>query len=154
VDPEAARVVLRSGLPVEMVGWHLCRGEAALNPDDIAHVLALDTDIARFAIECNSRAMEAYREQTGEVGIALPDPTAMCVALDPGVCTSVSRHLVEVETGSELTRGMTVVDRLNVAADERNRGAWSKAIDSGQTAQIVWSIDNARWKRTLYAALA
>src|SRR2546425_8031188 len=25
-DPEAARIVLRSELPVELVGWHLCRG--------------------------------------------------------------------------------------------------------------------------------
>src|SRR5246127_2901841 len=26
VDPEAAREVFRSGLPIEMVGWQLCRG--------------------------------------------------------------------------------------------------------------------------------
>ena len=26
VDPEAARMVFRSGLPIEMVGWQLCRG--------------------------------------------------------------------------------------------------------------------------------
>src|SRR5215471_13116670 len=26
VDPEAARIVFRSGLPIEMVGWQLCRG--------------------------------------------------------------------------------------------------------------------------------
>src|SRR5574340_42232 len=30
VDPEAARMVLRSGLPIELVGWHLCRGGAIL----------------------------------------------------------------------------------------------------------------------------
>ena len=30
VDPEAARIVMRSGLPVELIGWHLCRGEAVL----------------------------------------------------------------------------------------------------------------------------
>ena len=36
VDPEAARIVMRSGLPVELIGWHLCRGEAVLNGDDIA----------------------------------------------------------------------------------------------------------------------
>src|SRR5260370_16982449 len=34
-DPEAGRIVLRSGLPVELVAWHLCRGEAVLNPHDI-----------------------------------------------------------------------------------------------------------------------
>ena len=112
VDPEAARVVLRSGLPIELVGWHLCRGEAVLNPRDIEHTLSLGTPLAQFAVECNSRAMEAYRIQTGEAGISLPDPMAMCVALDPTVCTSVSAHYVDVEVCSELTRGMTVVDRL------------------------------------------
>jgi purine nucleosidase len=149
VDPEAARVVLRSGLPIELVGWHLCRGEAVLNVNDVEHALSLGTPLSRFAVECNSRAMEAYRIQTGETGIALPDPTAMCVALDPTVCTSVSRHYVEVEVSSELTRGMTVVDRLGVANDERNRGVWQSVPE----AQVVWSIDNARWKQALYAAL-
>src|SRR5215471_3486742 len=59
-DPEAARIVMRSGLSVELVGWHLCRGDAALNLNDIERVLSLDTQLARFAIECNSRAQEAY----------------------------------------------------------------------------------------------
>src|ERR1700741_2574281 len=31
VDPEAARIVFRSGLAVEMVGWQLSRGDAALD---------------------------------------------------------------------------------------------------------------------------
>jgi purine nucleosidase len=34
-DPEAARLVFHSGLPLEMVGWQLCRGDAALNLQDI-----------------------------------------------------------------------------------------------------------------------
>jgi len=153
VDPEAARVVLRSGLPIELVGWHLCRGEAVLSAGDVEHTLALGTPLARFAIECNSRAMEAYRIQTGETGISLPDPVAMCIALDPTVCTAVSRHYVDVEVGSDLTRGMTVVDRLGVAADERNRTIWGSVIDRVPQVQVIWSIDNTRWKETLYAAL-
>src|SRR5713101_8554667 len=40
VDPEAARIVVRSGLPIELVGWHLCRGEALLNPSDIQQILS------------------------------------------------------------------------------------------------------------------
>src|SRR5207244_1659485 len=60
VDPEAARTVFRAGLPLEMVGWHLCRGEAALNEADISKILALNNDVARFAIECNSHARKAY----------------------------------------------------------------------------------------------
>jgi|ERR1035438_4174459 purine nucleosidase len=152
-DPEAGRVVARSGLPIELVGWHLCRGDAALNLSDMQQVLSFGTRIAKFAIECNSRAREAYLEQTGEHGISLPDPVAMAVALDPSIVTSQSQHYMEVETGSELTRGMTVVDRLNVADDERNRDVWASPRGGRRRAKIFWTIDKARWKQALYAAL-
>jgi len=152
-DPEAARIVLRSGLPLELVGWHLCRGEAALNPDDIKYVLSIGTPQARFAIECNSRAREAYFEQTGEHGISLPDPVAMSIALDPAIVTQQSENYVDVETSSELTLGMTVVDRLNVAANDRNRAVWAPILDRGKKAKVYWTIDIKRWKHALCSAL-
>ena len=40
VDPEAARIVMRSGLPVELIGWHLCRGDAVLGESEIKQVEA------------------------------------------------------------------------------------------------------------------
>jgi purine nucleosidase len=153
VDPEAARIVLRSGLPIELVGWHLCRGEAALNTSDIDRVLGFATPFARFAIDCNRTAMQAYRTQTKEIGISLPDPVAMAIALDPTICTSAGMHHVDVEVTSELTRGMTVVDRLGVAGDERNRDVWKPVLDRGLLTRVVWTIDIARWKHTLYTAL-
>lgn len=152
-DPEAARIVLRSGLPIELVGWHLCRGEAVLNPSDIQQALSFGTPVAKFAIECNSRAQQAFLEQSGEHGISLPDPVAMAIALNASIVTSQSEHFVDVETESELTRGMTVVDRLNVAHDERNRDVWATHLSAGHRAKILWTIDNARWKQSLYAAL-
>lgn len=51
VDPDAARMVMLSNLPVELVGWHLCRGDAVLHDDDIHRVLALKSDVASFAGE-------------------------------------------------------------------------------------------------------
>ena len=153
VDPEAASIVMRSGLQVELVGWHLCRGGAVLNSDDIAGVESLNTKLGHFAIECNSHARKAYKTQTCEDGICLPDPVAMCLALDPSVGTSWSEHYVEIETQSELTRGMTLVDRLNVAEDERNRETWQDAIRGGHKAKVCWTIDNQRWKQALYNAL-
>ena len=153
-DPEAASMVMRSGLPVELVGWHLCRGEAALNLNDIERVLSLDTPLARFAIECNSRAQEAYFEQTGEHGISLPDPVAMSIALDSTIVTQQSEHYVDVETSCELTRGMTVVDRLNVAGNDRNKAVWADILEQGAKAKVVWTMDIARWKQALYSALA
>lgn len=152
-DPEAARIVVRSGLPVELVGWHLCRGEAVLNPSDIQRVLALHTPLADFAIECNTRAQQAFFEQTAEHGISLPDPVAMAVALDPSIVTSQSAHFLEVEIDSELTAGMTVVDRLNVAHNERNRKIWEPQFAKNNRAKIIWTIDNTRWKHSLFSAL-
>src|SRR5271169_57440 len=152
VDPEAARMVLRSGLPVELIGWHLCRGDAALSLADIEFVLSLKTELARFAIECNSHAQQAYLEQTGEHGISLPDPVAMALALDPAIGTSWSDHFVDVETGSELTRGMTVVDRLNIAGNQRNRAVWADLLSVGSKARVCWTIDIKRWKEALYSA--
>lgn len=153
VDPEAARIVLRSDLPIELIGWHVSRSEAVLNESDIAKIQKFGTTLSRFAIECNSHARKAYKIQTGEDGISLPDPIAMCLALDPSIGTQWSSHYANVETEGELTRGMTVIDRLNIADDERNRAIWEPIIRKGRKIKVCWTIDNSRWKEALYAAL-
>src|SRR5580698_9039441 len=56
VDPEAARIVFRSGLPIEMVGWQLCRGASVVGPADVDYIGTIGTELARFAVECNSTA--------------------------------------------------------------------------------------------------
>ncbi len=153
VDPEAARMVMLSGLPIELVGWHLCRGDAVVGEDDIAQIQTFNNEIARFAIECNSHARKAYKVQTGEDGISLPDPVAMCLALDPSVGTEWSDHYVDVETQSELTRGMTVVDRLDKADDERNHTAWADVLRTERKAKVCWKLNTKRWKDALFSAL-
>jgi purine nucleosidase len=66
VDPEAARMVARSGLPIELAGWHLCRGEAALDPADIEHVLSIGTPLALFAIECKQHGHGSVSRTDGQ----------------------------------------------------------------------------------------
>jgi purine nucleosidase len=154
VDPEAARAVFRSKLKIEMVGWHVSRGPSVLRDDEIVAIEALGTAKAKFAIESNSRAREAYRVQTDEVGLSLADPTAMAVALDRSVGLSWSRHRVAVECDSELTRGMTVVDRLNVSSDDNNAEVWRAAAGESEGADILWTFDSRRFKAMLKAALA
>ena len=154
VDPEAARIVFLSGLPIEMVGWELSRHDAVLNQQDIANILALKTRFAEFAIQCNSTAAASYLRQTGEHGISLPDPVAMAVLLKPALVLSSSEHFVDIETTSELTRGMTVVDRLNVSTDERNRITWAEAHARVKKTKICWSLDIPGWKAALVDALS
>jgi purine nucleosidase len=151
-DPEAAAIVFGSGLPIELVGWQLCRGGANLRENDIAAIRGLDTPLAHFALDCNRVAMEANRIQSGEIGIALPDPVAMAVALDPSIAIEASHHRVEIECVSELTRGQTVVDQLNVSRDERNRGVWSLP-SRAREVKIIWKIDIPRFKALLMECL-
>ena len=154
VDPEAARIVFQSGLPLEMVGWQLCCGDAVLHQQDIDRVLALNNPIAEFAKRSNSTAAQAFFTQTGQRGLSLPDPVAMGIALNPALCTSSSKHYVQIEVGSELTRGMTVVDRLDVAADPRNKNVWGTAIERNRKVDVCWSLDEGKWKELVFSSLA
>jgi purine nucleosidase len=153
VDPEAARVVLRSQLPIELVGWQISRGAAVINAQEIENILALQTRFAEFAIRSNDTAAKAYRTQTGEIGIALPDPTAMAILLDPALSLLSSDHYMDVQVDSSITRGMSVVDRLNVAHDARNRAAWSEVLARGRKHQVIWEMDIPGWKQSLLQAL-
>lgn len=153
VDPEAARVVFESGAPIEMIGWHLSRFDAVLNEHEIQELLKLDTSLANFIVHANSTAALAYRTQTGETGISLPDPVAMAVLLDPKLKLEASRHFVKIECDSDVTRGMTVVDRLDVATDPRNAPIWNDVVQRGHLIEICWRLDVAGWKAALLAAL-
>lgn len=150
VDPEAARVVLRSKLPIELVGWQLSRGAAVVNGLEIEQILALDTPFAEFAIRCNDTAARAYEIQTGEPGIALPDPTAMALLLDPALALAASDHFMDVQVDSGITRGMSVVDRLGVAKDARNHSTWREV---SVKHKVIWEMDNPGWKQALMRAL-
>jgi purine nucleosidase len=140
VDPEAAKMVFHSGLPITMAGWELCRGEANLDEKDIAYVRSLDTVYGKFAINCNRQAIQTNREWLGEPMLPLPDPITMAIALDPRICTRKGTYYVTVEVESEVTRGMTVVDERSVLEKDAN-------------VVVCWQIDVARWKEALYKTL-
>ena len=116
--------MFRSKLKIEMIGWQVSRGPSVLKDYEIEAVEAIGTAKAKFAINSNIAAREGYRVQTGEIGLSLPDPIAMAIALDRSLGLSWSRHRVAIECDSELTRGMTVVDRLNVSGDANNAKVW------------------------------
>ena len=154
VDPEAARIVFHSGMNIEMVGWHLCRGAAALNQQEIDSLLASKKPLAEFAVRSNSIAAESYHTQTGEYGICLPDPTAMGIAIDPKLCLDGTSHYVEIETESELNRGLTLVDKLNVAHDRRNIDIWGPTIEAQpRKIHVCWTMDVPAWKKSLFSLL-
>jgi inosine-uridine nucleoside N-ribohydrolase len=135
------------------VGWQLSRGAAVVNGYEIKQILALETKFGEFTVRANDTAADAYRIQTGQQGIALPDPTAMAILLDPSLSLVASQHYLDVQIDSGITRGMSVVDRLGVAEDARNRAVWSEVIARGRKQTVLWEMDVPGWKQALLRAL-
>ena len=139
-DPHAAAAVFASGLPIELGAWELCRGEAGLDESDQGQLRALDTELGHFFLDCNSTALAAAKAQSGSDRLELPDPVTMAIALEKdNVVIKSSRHNVEIEAESNLTRGMSVVDSLDVTGKPAN-------------AEVFWEIDTARFKRMVIDA--
>jgi purine nucleosidase len=152
-DPESARIVFHAGMPVQMVGWEFCIGDYALSDEDIAHVRAFNNAYADFTIDCNATLIEAYHQQTGMYGISLPDAVAMAVALQPDIATT-DEHFVDIACDNDLTRGMTVVDKLNETYNHYNVGTrWDWLRANVPKTIVTWHVDVARWKDLLYQLL-
>jgi purine nucleosidase len=114
VDPEAARIVFESGMPITMVGWDISRTYAVFDPEAAGQLRAAGTPLARFCVDIQGAVNRFALETTRLTGFDLPDPIAMAVALDPATATRVERRFVAVETGGAWCRGQTVVDHLGV----------------------------------------
>jgi purine nucleosidase len=119
-DPHAAAIVLDSGLEPELVGWDISRTYAVFDPHDAAELRAIDTPLARFCVDIQRVVTEFCLAQTGLAGFDLPDPIAMAYALDPAVATRVRRLHCAVECESPLTRGMVVMDLLELTGRTPN----------------------------------
>ena len=118
VDPEAADIVMRSGAPITML------------PLDVTHqVLSTGARIEAFrglgnrtgkAVAEMLAFSEAFdRKKYGWDGAPLHDPNVIAWLLNPGIYKGRKIN-VAIETGSELTRGMTVADWWGVTGRSRN----------------------------------
>jgi Inosine-uridine nucleoside N-ribohydrolase len=132
---------------IRMIGWHLSRGTSVLNEIDLSSMANKGSLLSNFVLDSNRIAQKAYLQQTGEVGLSLPDAVAMACSIDPTICLSSSDHYVDIETESMLTLGMTVVDRLDISSDIRNREIWNNTLQNQKNKiNIPWKIDSDKYK--------
>ena len=119
VDPEAVRVVLRSGAPLELVGWDISITSAVVTDSRRDEIRALGTDVANFAIDIQATLHDYAWEQTRLKGPDFPDPIAMAHAIDPSPATM--EHLgVDIAIGPEPMRGTLIVDHFGFAHTPKN----------------------------------
>jgi len=140
-DPEAAKIVFESGMPIKMVGWDISRTYAMFNPEDRAALRGIDTPLAHFSVDIQKTVQQFALTTTKLQGFDLPDPIAMAVALDPHVATRTERCFVAIETVSPLCRGQSVVDHLHVMRREPN-------------AEVIMEASREKFLRILFDAVS
>lgn len=113
VDPEAAKIVFESGLPITMIGWDISWKYAAFDQKQASEIRRIGTPLAEFAVDIQAALNQYALDQTNLAGFDLPDPIAMAAAIDPTVA-SYEKRRVDITTGNGLARGLTVIDRLGM----------------------------------------
>lgn len=119
VDPEAAEIVFKSGIPVVMAGLDVTH-RAQIMADDIERFRAINNPVARTVAELLDFFMEYHKtEKWGFQGAPLHDPCTIAWLLKPEIFTT-ARRWVGVETQGKYTQGMTVVDYFMLTGNEPN----------------------------------
>ncbi|TQK50420.1 purine nucleosidase/pyrimidine-specific ribonucleoside hydrolase [Streptomyces sp. SLBN-118] len=108
VDPEAADIVFRSGVPVTMCGLNVTH-QALATPDILARLEGLGTELARTCAELITYFASTYKRLWGFDSPPLHDPVAVARVIDPAIVNCVEAS-VAVELRGQYTRGATVVD--------------------------------------------
>ncbi|MFB9950718.1 nucleoside hydrolase [Rhizobium puerariae] len=108
LDPEAADVVFRSGVPIKMFGLNVTR-MANATKERIADIRAIGTPFAATVADLIEYYRMALNKAFGLEGASLHDPLAIAVFIAPELFT-LKKMNVQIELNGKLTRGMTVCD--------------------------------------------
>lgn len=149
-DPDAAAIVVDSGVPLVMTGLDASHQFLA-TPDRVDTVRALPGPVAAAFSGWFDFFSEMYRtNHTDLAGAAVHDPLAVMAIAATDVVTTEAVH-VAVETRGEHTRGMTVIDRrtlvdrpapnCSMVARVDADAAWRLVVDSISSAGPVTSDD-------------
>lgn len=117
VDPEAADIVFKSGIPITMCGLDVTH-KALIYQEDIDRIRDLGGKVAVMVAELLD-FFAKFHVQMGFDGSPLHDPCAVAWVIDPSVITTTKLH-VDIETKGEHTLGATVVDYYDVLKKEKN----------------------------------
>ncbi|WP_313527226.1 nucleoside hydrolase [Anaerotignum sp.] len=117
VDPEAADVVFKSGIPIIMAGLDVTE-KAMIFPEDFERIRALGNHVAIIVAEWLEFFYQFHRS-LGYEGAPVHDAVAVAALIKPEIMES--RDLfVQVETTGDFCKGATVADFNNVLGKAPN----------------------------------
>ncbi|APX88404.1 nucleoside hydrolase [Brevirhabdus pacifica] len=108
VDPHAAKIVFDAGIPMTVMPLDVTH-KALTTADRVEAFRDLGTEVGRACAAWTDFYERFDKEKYASPGAPLHDPCVIAYLLDPSLFSGRLVN-VEVETGSELTMGMTVAD--------------------------------------------
>ena len=111
VDPEAADVVFRSGVPITMAGLDVTE-QALVFPEDFERIRAVGSPVAKVVAEWLD-FFYGFHRSIGYPGAPVHDAVAVAALIKPEIMTMVDMY-VEIELTGDYCRGTTVGDKLGV----------------------------------------
>ena len=130
VDPEAARIVFQSGIPITMVGLDVTR-KTSLTEEHVRVLEAAQNPVSQAAAKIGRNAIKHNRERGFLVGPNMHDSLAVAAFLDPTIL-KWQEHYVDVETTGELTAGETL-GYSPIAGDLKRRSGMEKDAAASMT---------------------
>ncbi|MEG1390302.1 MAG: nucleoside hydrolase [Angelakisella sp.] len=107
VDPEAAKLVFGSGIPIIMAGLDVTE-RALVCPEDSARIRAVGNHVAEVVADWLEFFYQFHKAR-GYAGAPVHDAVAVAELIKPEIMTT--KHLfVDVETGGDYCKGATIAD--------------------------------------------
>jgi inosine-uridine nucleoside N-ribohydrolase len=125
VDPEAARIVFQSGIPITMVGLDVTR-KTSLTDEHVQVLEGAQNPVSQAAAKIARNAINHNRERGFLAGPNMHDSLAVAGFLDPSIL-QFHDYYVDVETTGELTAGETLGYSPNAGDLRRQPGAEKSA---------------------------
>ncbi|MBC9177498.1 nucleoside hydrolase [Pseudoroseomonas ludipueritiae] len=133
-DPEAAAVLLDSGVPLTMLPLDLTH-QVLMTRDRLLALRKVDTAAARAVAVMFGDADGNPQREREKDGIPLHDPCVIAHLLDPTLFTG-RRINVAVETASPVSLGMTVADWFHVTGRPQN-ALWLNETDADRFFELL-----------------
>lgn len=147
-DPEAADIVVHSGIPVTMCGLNVTH-QALADDEVIARIAAIGSPLARVCVDLLGFFASTYRQIWGFPAPPLHDPVAVAVLAEPGVVTT-TRTRLDIELTGTFTRGATVVDLYDRTGRAPNADVAVGLDVAGFWDLVVSAIEALSWRRPSY----
>ena len=145
-DSEAAAILYDSGLSIAQVGLDVC-DLCGLSDEQFARLVDCPAPAVRLLVSASEYTQGAYRRlgrlAEGEA-VRYNDVPAVAYAMDPTLFAT-ERLPVAVDTGSELTRGQTVVDWYGMTGRTANVDVCLKVDAACLTQTVVDRLVNYPW---------